>query len=204
MYRTNWKIWYLPMNRKVRKKLGGVSWFRNLVRALRQRYVRLKYRIPHVHPTASLYPRQQFLSADLVAHEYTFLAQNCHVGANVELGRYVMLGPSVLIVGGDHEINRPGIPMIFAGRSEVATKTIVEADVWIGANAIVMAGVRIGRGSVVAAGAVVTKDIEPYSIVAGVPAKKIKDRFDTEEERRRHDEMLDQPPESGEVCTLRA
>ena len=67
-----------------------------------------------------------------------------------------------------------------------------------------MAGVRIGRGSVVAAGAVVTKDIEPYSIVAGVPAKKIKDRFDTEEERRRHDEMLDQPPESGEVCTLRA
>lgn len=53
-------------------------------------------------------------------------------------------------------------------------------DVWIGHNAIIMPGVAIGNGAVIGAGAVVTKDVEPYSIVAGVPAKKIKMRFSNE------------------------
>lgn len=53
-------------------------------------------------------------------------------------------------------------------------------DVWIGHNAIIMPGVSIGNGAVVGAGAVVTKDVEPYSIVVGVPAKKIKSRFPME------------------------
>lgn len=54
---------------------------------------------------------------------------------------------------------------------------IVEDDVWIGKRAIILSGVHIGQGSIIAAGAVVTKDIPPYSIVAGVPAKVIKKRF---------------------------
>ncbi|MBU0633196.1 CatB-related O-acetyltransferase [bacterium] len=60
------------------------------------------------------------------------------------------------------------------------TVTTVNADVWIGYRAIIKAGVHIGVGAVVGAGAVVTKDVEPYSIVAGVPAKHIKYRFDKE------------------------
>ena len=54
---------------------------------------------------------------------------------------------------------------------------IVEDDVWIGNGATILSGVRIGQGSVVAAGAVVTKDVPPYAIVGGVPAKVIKYRF---------------------------
>ncbi|SER25956.1 hypothetical protein SAMN04487944_102108 [Gracilibacillus ureilyticus] len=50
-------------------------------------------------------------------------------------------------------------------------------DVWIGHNAVIMPGVTVGNGAVIGAGAIVTKDVEPYSIVAGVPAKKIKERF---------------------------
>lgn len=56
----------------------------------------------------------------------------------------------------------------------------IGSDVWIGHNAIIMPGVTIGNGAVIGAGAVVTKDVEAYSIVAGVPAKKIKMRFDSE------------------------
>lgn len=56
--------------------------------------------------------------------------------------------------------------------------TTIENDVWIGANVIVMDGVKIGNGAVIAAGAVVTKDVPSYAVVAGVPAKLIKYRFE--------------------------
>jgi phosphonate metabolism protein (transferase hexapeptide repeat family) len=64
----------------------------------------------------------------------------------------------------------------FRGRRQKA-RVIIGHDVWIGHGAVVMPGISIGHGSVVAAGAVVTKDVEPYAIVAGVPARRIKWRF---------------------------
>ena len=64
--------------------------------------------------------------------------------------------------------------------------TIIEDDVWIGTAAIIMSGVTIGRGSIVAAGSVVTKDIPSCEIWGGVPARKIRDRFETEEEKKYH------------------
>lgn len=57
---------------------------------------------------------------------------------------------------------------------------VIGNDVWIGHNASIMPGVKIGNGAVIGTGAVVTKDVEPYSVVAGVPAKKIKMRFSDE------------------------
>ena len=75
-------------------------------------------------------------------------------------------------------------------------KTIVGNDVWIGRNAIVMGGVRIGDGAVVGAGAVVTKDVPPYAIVAGVPARIIRYRFDEATVRRLlASRWWDYPPE---------
>ena len=56
----------------------------------------------------------------------------------------------------------------------------IEDDVWIGYGATIMSGIHIGQGAVIAAGAVVTKDVPPYAIVGGVPARIIKYRFDTE------------------------
>lgn len=61
---------------------------------------------------------------------------------------------------------------------------------WIGHGAIILAGVRIGKGSIVAAGSVVTKNIPPCEIWGGNPAKKIKDRFDSEEAKIKHIEWL--------------
>lgn len=74
--------------------------------------------------------------------------------------------------------------------------TYIGDDVWIGYGAIIMSGVRIGNGTIVAAGSIVTHDTEAYSIVAGIPAKKIKQRFDTIEDQIRHIELVKQNYES--------
>ena len=69
-----------------------------------------------------------------------------------------------------------GAGTVLAGVVEPASATpvVIEDDVLIGANAVVLEGVRVGKGAVVAAGAIVTKDVEPYSVVAGVPATFVK------------------------------
>ena len=58
--------------------------------------------------------------------------------------------------------------------------TTIGNDVWIGCNAVIMAGVSVGDGAIIGAGAVVTKDVEPYAVVVGVPGKRIKYRFEEE------------------------
>ena len=76
--------------------------------------------------------------------------------------------------------------------------TTVEDDVWIGHRAIIFAGIKIGRAAIIGAGSVVTKDVPPYTIVAGVPAKKIGERFNANiEDRKKHDDMLNLPPSEG-------
>ena len=110
-----------------------------------------------------------------------------------------MLGPRVSVVGGDHVFDQPGTPIIFSGRP-VLKQTTIEADAWIGCGAILMAGVRIGRGAIVAAGAVVTKDVPPYEIHGGVPARKISERFPEPADRLAHERMLAEPPRRRSFC----
>jgi acetyltransferase-like isoleucine patch superfamily enzyme len=140
------------------------------------------------------------ITCDLVAKEYSFINIGCVLDSKVELGRYVMLAPYVAIVGGDHLFSIPGLPIIFSGRPEGVQVTIIEDDVWIGFRATILAGVRIGRGAIVGAGSVVTKDIPPYEIYAGVPAHKIGERFIVETDRLRHDVMLHGPVIDGQFC----
>ena len=189
--------------RKYRRNLAQIKWLRSLVQRLKRIYTRIRYRIPNVHPTSVVHPKQQYLSPDLRTDELAFIGPNCHVGAYVKIGRYSMLGPRVTIMGGDHDMNDVGTPMAFTERTdEFYELTDIEADVWIGASAIIIGGVRLGRGSVVAAGSVVTKDVPPYAIVAGVPAKKIRDRFESQEQRDQHDAMLEGPLIDGKRSTL--
>ena len=89
--------------------------------------------------------------------------------------------------------------IIFSGRPELPP-TVLEDDCWLGFGVTVIAGVRIGRGAIVAAGAVVTKDVDPYTIVGGVPARPIGQRFKTESERAKHDKMLEEPEYRGSFC----
>lgn len=100
---------------------------------------------------------------------------NARIQGPLTIGKYVMMGPEVIIYTKNHDISSLDQPMIHQGETE-PKEVIIEEDVWIGARVIILPGIRIGKGAVVAAGAVVTKDVESYSVVAGVPAKVIRNR----------------------------
>lgn len=91
------------------------------------------------------------------------------------IGDYVMLAPGVTILDRNHNFSRLDLPMALQGHSE-RQETVLEDDVWIGQNAIVMPGLKIETGAIVAAGSVVTHDVAAYDVVAGVPARVIKNR----------------------------
>lgn len=91
------------------------------------------------------------------------------------IGDYVMIAPNVSILSSMHIYDEKEIPMVLQGKKEKKVP-IINNDVWVGRNAIIMPGVVIGEGSIIAAGAVVTKNVMPYTIVGGVPAKKIRNR----------------------------
>lgn len=90
----------------------------------------------------------------------------------VTLGDRVFTSPFTQIIAVNHIFNDPKRPFVDQGIT--AEGIVIEDDCWLGAGAVITDGVRVGRGSVVAAGAVVTKDVPPHSVVAGVPAKVIK------------------------------
>jgi acetyltransferase-like isoleucine patch superfamily enzyme len=101
----------------------------------------------------------------------------CYIGCSgyIEIGNNVMISPRVSIYAENHVFDRTDISMKEQGVNRQFVK--IEDDCWIAANSIILAGVTIGKGSVIAAGSVVTKDIPPYSVAAGVPAQIINQRI---------------------------
>ncbi len=161
---------------------------RKIYRRLKMVYFRRKYSLNNVHRTFYMSGKSQ-ISPDLVANEYSYIGPGCLIYPKVTIGAYSMLANNVSILGGDHNYNRVGIPIIFSGRA-VLNETIIGKDVWIGAFSIIMTGIKIGDGAIIAAGSIVTKDVEAYAIYGGVSAKKIKDRFKNSEEVLAHKNML--------------
>ena len=105
----------------------------------------------------------------------------------LKIGNYCSIGPDVsFCLCAEHELNHistyPFRAVITPGEQEACSRgdIIVEDDVWIGERTIILSGVRIGQGAVVGAGSVVTKDIPPYAVVAGNPAKVLRYRFSEE------------------------
>jgi acetyltransferase-like isoleucine patch superfamily enzyme len=92
----------------------------------------------------------------------------------VKIGSRVLIGYRTQINSGNHFI--PPKPEKIFGSKHDNRPIVIGNDVWIGGNCMIMAGVTIGEGAVVAGGAVVTKDVEPYSVVGGCPARLIKYR----------------------------
>lgn len=101
---------------------------------------------------------------------------NVQIGASsgkIIIGSNVLIGPNVVLRSADHGLSKS---TAIRSQPHLSGEIIVEDDVWIGSNAVILRNVRLGRGCVIAAGAVVTKNVEPYAIVGGVPARKISSR----------------------------
>lgn len=93
----------------------------------------------------------------------------------IVIGDDCLVGPNCVFRAANHVFDRIDIPINLQGHTY--GKIIIENDVWFGSNCVITSNTKIGTGSIIAAGSVVTKDVAPYSIVGGVPAKLIKSRI---------------------------
>lgn len=143
-------------------------------------------------------PKKCHIRKNVSIGRATYISPNTTIESNVSIGKYCSLAPGVFIAPGEHYTDLMTThPVLFdpvwrkkfgihekeeyikkIGKSDI--NTIIGNDVWIGLNVIIMRGVKIGDGAIIAAGAVVTKDVPPYAIVGGVPAKVIRFRFNKE------------------------
>jgi len=105
-----------------------------------------------------------------INHHTELLARD----VGISIGNYVMIGQHSILITDNHTYKDADKLIITQG--SINEKIIVEDDVWIGSHVTILAGVTVGKGSVLAAGSVITKDVAPYSVVGGVPARIIRMR----------------------------
>lgn len=127
---------------------------------------------PRIHATASLR-----CGYNIVLGRNSHINQYCCVWASpcarIILGDDLLMGPGAKLFASNHGM-AVGLPM--NQQPHVEKDIVVGNDVWIGANAVILAGVAVGDGAVIAAGSVVTRDVLPYTVVAGVPARLVRRR----------------------------
>jgi len=127
--------------------------------------------------------------------DFSYVARNCQI-YNTQIGKFTCIGPNVNTGMGAHPSSEfvsshplfystlgqsSGLVIVKKNLFDEFPETLIGNDVWIGNNVTLKYGVKIGDGAIIGSGAVVTKDVEPYSIVGGVPAKIIKYRFAQEQ-----------------------
>ena len=108
--------------------------------------------------------------------DYTWIGQNCflHSAGGLKIGEAVGMGPMVKILTSVHKEDGFSKPILFCDLE--FKEVIIEDGCDVGTGSIILPGVKIGEGSIVGAGSVVTKDVPPYSVVAGNPAKILRER----------------------------
>lgn len=116
--------------------------------------------------------------------DYSYVEELTHIAQHTKIGRFCSIANLCTIGAQQHRIDGlSSFPFQRLGPVEKefeTSPTVIGNDVWVGCNAVVMGGVTVGDGAVIGAGAVVTKDVAPYSVVVGSPARHIRFRIDKE------------------------
>jgi acetyltransferase-like isoleucine patch superfamily enzyme len=149
-YRSREMKMYIKIKKKILKSLAS---------SMPMNYLRIK-----LYRTASY-----IIGDDVYIGEKLIIVDKLSDQRNITIGSRVAISPGVILVAS----SEPNFSKIKKYVKTVHGTIHIEDDAWIGAGAIILPNVTVGEGAVVGAGAVVTKDVEPYTIVAGVPAKKI-------------------------------
>lgn len=144
----------------------------------------------NIHKTSSIASGTQFVDSTMDKH--SFCGYDCSI-LGTDIGSFCSIASNCEIGGASHTVdwistspvfneNKDQIKMKYSYHkyNSQSSRTIIGNDVWIGARVLIKAGVTIGHGSVVGMGSVVTKDIPPYEVWAGNPAKFIRKRFNDE------------------------
>ena len=134
---------------------------------------------------SSFFGAESYMNAGGYIRERVFIGRYCSIGRRVTLGAGRHNMRSVSTHPGLHgsrarRYSEAEISRLEWGGAKVATPTIIGNDVWIGDGAVILPGVKIGTGAVIGANAVVVRNVTPYEIVGGVPAKRLKMRFPDE------------------------
>ncbi len=104
------------------------------------------------------------------------LNYRCWIGHDTIIGQDVMMGPEIIVLSGSHNFEKTNVPMREQG-APPRRAVVIGDDVWIGTRSIILPGVRLGSHSIIGAGSVVTKDVPEWAIVAGNPAKPVRNRL---------------------------
>lgn len=141
------------------------------------RYMCLKMICKNVGKDVNVYDKAVFTSKLQIGNN-SDIGRNSYIQGDVIIGNDVMMGPDVVIFTKNHITVDISVPMRMQGSYE-EEPVIIGDDVWIGSRTIILPGIKIGKGAIIGAGSIVTKNIDDYDVVAGNPAKKIKNRKDT-------------------------
>jgi acetyltransferase-like isoleucine patch superfamily enzyme len=142
----------------------------------------------NLHPSCVIYSGSNIVNCKI--DKYSYIGYDCQF-VNTEVGSFCSVSDHVFVGGLEHPMNWVSTSPVFEDvkqsgpqkrfslfKVDNTVMTIIGSDVWIGHGATIKAGVVIGHGAVIGSNAMVTKDVPPFAIVAGVPAKLIKYRFD--------------------------
>jgi acetyltransferase-like isoleucine patch superfamily enzyme len=163
-----------------------------LLRWMYSKYLKVRFRIPYLGEGFRWGYHWHIKPGNVSIGHYAFIGSYAWIIYPIVIGDLTMIAPHFKLAGNDHGIYECGTPMRIA-EPKIHFRdqsTIIGSEVWIGQNVTIIHGTKIGRGAIVAAGSVVTKDVMPYTIVAGIPAKPIKNRFRNQKEQDRHNHKL--------------
>lgn len=160
--------------------------FGSIIVHIKRRSDKKKWRKLNSHNETFMGTPFKFESVTVGRYSYGLLNVIDHTGeSKLSIGDFCSIAPNVtFVLNGDHYTDHISTfpfkkTCLHISNAEAITKgdIVIDDDVWIGYGAIIMSGVHIHQGAIIAAGTVVTKDVEPYAIVGGIPAKTLKYRF---------------------------